>query len=251
MGAILYHHLTSPYIRLIAHYLDGSQGNNNGRADAGETINLIVTLINTSLDASRISATLSTIDTGVQMVNVNVDFGNMARNDSADNQNNPFSFFVIPSSITHPSTFYLNITSAGGYLITDSLKILIGTPVFLLVDDDGGDLYEEQYLRAMGKNQTFAEVWDVSLKSTPTKGELDQYKAVIWYTGDDQVNTLTSEEQAILASYLDGGGNLFLTGQNIGYDLVSTGSPADSVFVLITFMLNICLIVQVLYLRWE
>jgi hypothetical protein len=50
---------------------------------------------------------------------------------------------------------------------------------------------------------------------------LDDYDMVIWFTGDESTvdNTFTSGEQGKLAAYLDGGGNLFVSGSEIGWDL--------------------------------
>jgi hypothetical protein len=64
----------------------------------------------------------------------------------------------------------------------------------------------------------------------PSLDELLQYKVVIYFTGDDRETTITPAEQALLANFLDSGGKLLLTGQNIGFDLVGDGSASDSTF---------------------
>ncbi len=50
---------------------------------------------------------------------------------------------------------------------------------------------------------------------------LNNYNIVVWFTGDEDIedNTLTNEEQYKLANYLESGGKLFITGDNIGKDL--------------------------------
>ncbi|MDZ7263365.1 MAG: T9SS type A sorting domain-containing protein, partial [candidate division KSB1 bacterium] len=48
--------------------------------------------------------------------------------------------------------------------------------------------------------------------------------------GDDRETTITPAEQALIANFLDSGGRLLLTGQNIGFDLVGDGSTSDSSF---------------------
>jgi hypothetical protein len=50
---------------------------------------------------------------------------------------------------------------------------------------------------------------------------------VIWFTGDARTNTLTAADQASLASYLNNGGKLILSGQNIAYELSSSSFLAD------------------------
>jgi hypothetical protein len=224
--------LGGPYIQYLSHILDDSDGNNNGRADAGETAKLIVTLKNTSLlDATGVSATLTNDDPDVQIIQATANFGDLARDQSSSNQNTPFTFSVNPSSVTHLSTFYLNITTVeGGYAYIVSFKILIGTPAILLVDDDEGKTYEVHYTKAFEMKQIYSEVWDVSLNGSPTIDVLQRYESVIWFTGDDRDSTLTAEEQSVIAAFLNGGGKLLITGQDIGYDLVKDSSAADSTF---------------------
>ena len=54
---------------------------------------------------------------------------------------------------------------------------------------------------------------------TPDLEGLTYYQGAIWLTGDQVTATLTQSDQAALSAYLDGGGRLFVTGQNIGQDI--------------------------------
>jgi len=56
-------------------------------------------------------------------------------------------------------------------------------------------------------------------------GGMKYYDIVIWFTGDDYGDpfpTLTEIDQRELIKYLDAGGKLFITGQNIGKDIGAT-----------------------------
>jgi len=102
--------------------------------------------------------------------------------------------------------------------ITQSDKIL-------LVDDDGGDSYENYYIASL-QGYTF-DVYTVPFGSNgPSLSSLNQYKLVIWFTSrefsDITPITLTAIDQANIQAYLDNGGRLFLTGQDIGYEIGST-----------------------------
>jgi subtilisin family serine protease len=55
----------------------------------------------------------------------------------------------------------------------------------------------------------------------PPVNKLSQYKLVMWFTGDEYSNTLTLADQANLQSYLDNGGRIFISGQDIGFDIRS------------------------------
>jgi len=62
--------------------------------------------------------------------------------------------------------------------------------------------------------------------------DLDEYDAVIWVLGDESIedSTFAPGEQTLIMDYLEKGGNLFLSGSEVGYDLVEQGSAADSQF---------------------
>ncbi len=104
-----------------------------------------------------------------------------------------------------------------------SIKVLHAGGMILLVDDDDGASYETYYERALSANGYNY----VKIEGPPTLDELSNFDCVIWFTGRDFVTTLTDSDQANLATYLDGGGNLFLTGQDIGYDIGDTDFYED------------------------
>ena len=64
------------------------------------------------------------------------------------------------------------------------------------------------------------------------KIELDEYDAVVWVLGDESVedSSFAPAEQALVTAYLENGGNLLLSGSEVGYDLIEQGSAADSQF---------------------
>ena len=62
--------------------------------------------------------------------------------------------------------------------------------------------------------------------------DLDEYDAIVWVLGDESVedSSFTPAEQALITAYLETGGNLFVSGSEVGYDLDEQGSAADSQF---------------------
>jgi hypothetical protein len=230
MGAKIFFHLTAPYIWMTNYEIDDNAGNNNGRPDADETVGLKINLINTSLDATGVSAQLVCDDPTIQINHNSSNFGDMVRDQVSDNINNPFSFNIEPGTVPHTTTLSINITADGGYTNRENIELVVGTPDIILIDDDNGAEYENFFIQPMNDIDIFPEHWDTKVKGTPTKEHLQQFKAVIWFTGDDRENSLTSEEQSIIALYLDEGGKLLLTGQDIGFDLVGNGTVSDSTF---------------------
>jgi len=61
---------------------------------------------------------------------------------------------------------------------------------------------------------------------------LNDYQTVIYFVGDESVHSesLSAVEQEKLKQFLENGGNLLLSGSNIGYDLIANGSFSDSLF---------------------
>ncbi|UCE17260.1 MAG: dockerin type I repeat-containing protein [Gemmatimonadota bacterium] len=230
MGARVYSLFDAPLIRFSAYRIDDSQGNNNGRADGGETVDLIVIFSNSRLDATGVSATLTADDPDVQIITGTANFSDLPRDGSADNEDDPFSFSVGSGTAAHPTLFHLDISADGGYEATASFELIIGTTTVLLVDDDGGMAYEEVYVEALRTKEIYPIVWDVWLSGGAMTETLLEYEAVVWFTGDDRESTLTGEEQSAVAGFLDGGGNLLIAGSNIGYDLVEDGSATDAAF---------------------
>ena len=98
-------------------------------------------------------------------------------------------------------------------------------PQILFVDDDGGATVEQYFDRALQDNQVTYDTWNASaLGATPSAAELAAYKLVIWNTGYDFSSAtagLQAAEQSAISTYLDGGGRIYISGQDILYNGVS------------------------------
>jgi hypothetical protein len=87
----------------------------------------------------------------------------------------------------------------------------------LVVDDDGGLDLDAYYRDALDSLGLVWGIWDRSV-AEPSSDDLLKSEFVIWFTGS-YFPTLEPDDQDALAAYLDTGGNLFVTGQDIGYAL--------------------------------
>lgn len=67
--------------------------------------------------------------------------------------------------------------------------------------------------------------------------DLNDYDLVMWMAGEESTadETFSTTEQSRVASYLSGGGKLFASGAEIGWDLVAQGSASDAEFFRDTF----------------
>lgn len=62
--------------------------------------------------------------------------------------------------------------------------------------------------------------------------DLSNYFAVYWMLGDESSGekTITPDEESIIAGYLENGGNLFISGSEIGWDIYENGTDDDKSF---------------------
>ena len=109
--------------------------------------------------------------------------------------------------------------------------IMAGVDVLLVDDDSGpsaGDM-ENYYISSLANTQTGRNFgsWDLQV-SALTGEHMNAVPAVVWMTGSSFAgHTLEPENITLLQSYMDNGGNVFLTGQGISWDLRSTTFLAD------------------------
>jgi len=63
--------------------------------------------------------------------------------------------------------------------------------------------------------------------------QLMGYKNIIWFLGDESTvnETFSSSEQQLIIEYLKNGGNLFVTGSEVAWDLDQNGSVSDKEFI--------------------
>jgi hypothetical protein len=94
----------------------------------------------------------------------------------------------------------------------------------LFVDDDGSESYEDYYLDALGANGISYGFWPRG-GGAPTASLLDNFEIIVWGTGF-AFPTLEESDRLALGQFLDNGGRLFLTGQDIGWELNDAGGDA-------------------------
>jgi hypothetical protein len=128
---------------------------------------------------------------------------------------------LVPHGNPGAASFVVTATSQAVPEISAQVDfVLLSGLDVLVVDDDEGANYEQYYLAALQpfEGQLISGSWDAS-RNAPTASDLNQVPCIVWLTGNATVNTLTAAEQTNLASFLDNGGKLFLSGQGIGFEL--------------------------------
>jgi subtilisin family serine protease len=102
------------------------------------------------------------------------------------------------------------------------LAALNHLPDILLYDHDGGKAYESFYKTALNACSRPFSYWDVKQAGEIDEATLLAYPVVVYFTGDIYSNTVPAGMQASLKKYLESGGRLLLTGQDVGYELKQT-----------------------------
>lgn len=126
-------------------------------------------------------------------------FGSVAVEMTQDNWPHPF-----PRSLSY------------GY-ITDNVDVL-------LVDDDGPEAFEDYFAAALETCGRSYGIWNRNV-SAPTAEVLGEFPLIVWSCGWT-FPTVDEGDRTALASYLDAGGSLFITGQDIGWDMNDQGGAA-------------------------
>jgi hypothetical protein len=125
--------------------------------------------------------------------------------------------------VGHTASFILQIQAAGSYSASDTFQINLGQKPVLFVDDDGGGSYQSYFLSALDSTGLSYDVWTYAVQGTPSDSLMALYQAVVWSTGPDYgtisaPKTLTVTDQIRLTTFLNNGGKLFLSSQDLLLD---------------------------------
>ncbi|MBL4689752.1 MAG: D-alanyl-D-alanine carboxypeptidase [Nannocystaceae bacterium] len=117
----------------------------------------------------------------------------------------------------------------GRVLVVDGFDRWQAEPI---VDNPLGGSHD--FVVAHGAAIGGAVVWDSCDNDAVIAGDvsLDAYDAVVWLLGEESTvnETFDATEQQLVADYLSGGGNLMVSGAEIGWDLAGNGDPIDAEF---------------------
>ncbi|MEZ5360210.1 MAG: dockerin type I repeat-containing protein [Candidatus Zixiibacteriota bacterium] len=202
------------------HYDDVTYGNGNGLIEAGETIELYCEIFNTSYQSiTDVEISFAFDDQSLTLSNDIVTIASIPMLGKTDNSSSPLVFTVPDPFNPRIDELVISVSGNGGAKTAqDTAYIHIGRPNILLIDDDNGDNIENYYLQCFDEFRVPCSVWTSPPAVggvEPDSSDLNKFDIVVWFTGDDRLPFEQRDFDAI-QGYLDGGGNLFLTGQGIG-----------------------------------
>ena len=212
---------------------DLSGGNGNMIPEAGETCDVWATLINSPSGAlaQDLTGIMSTDDPGITIIDGEALFGDIEPGGNWTNADDPFIFEVSSNFQPHVVVFTMTYeANAGAYYKTENFDMMVGIPDILIVDDDAGNNYETAYTQCFQSLDIAFDEWHVSIAGSPSAQTLLGYDKVIWFTGRAD-HPLTDPEITTITGYLDGGGKLFLSSENLTDDLAGNPFLSDYMHV--------------------
>jgi hypothetical protein len=123
----------------------------------------------------------------------------------------------VPAGATGTSTATVTATSVGSSAVSASatVKTIAVTLNTLLVDGDNNSPdVQAAYAAALTAANVQFDTWDLATDSNLPPGYLNAHKNVVWFTGNSYPAPITPYE-ARLKTFLDGGGRLLMSGQDI------------------------------------
>ena len=224
---------TGPEFETVQVAVQDGTGNGDGRLDAGETADLLLTLRNYGGSETGVYAKISTAVPGVDVGVDSVYFGSVGAGWETAAPS-VLQVSVEPGvAVGTAVVFELEIHSSHG-VNGGTFMLPVGYVPILFVDDDRTMNFETWFTGSLARlGQKFLR-WEAGTLGSPSAEQMAGYRAVIWSTGNDRRNTLTPADQEELAAYLGAGGRLFLSGEDIGEDLWKgsggVATPADKAF---------------------
>jgi hypothetical protein len=198
-----------------------SDANADGILDPGETVDFIFYIRNDWRTANNTWVKISSNDPSIHFIDSTLQIGTLYGDGAQDdNEGLPMRFVIADTLIPTYDSFFVTILSDGGQFMSKfGFEHQVGPSHVLIVDDDRGKNYETLYWGDLYKLRIPANIWSKSALGSPSSDTLSKYKTVIWFTGDTASIHLTPGDIFAMQQFLDNGGNLFLTGQELATQL--------------------------------
>lgn len=191
--------------------VDTSLGNSNNRLDAGETVSLFLTFKNYGQQVDSVHTLLTSLTPGVNIDSGEYVFDRVGK-DSLVTNDLPFTISCDDTVTASHSQIKISYSLAGQTVLTDEVRILLGIPGLLIVDDDNGLDFENQLLADLDSLEKTYEILTIDELNMPNLF-LENRQVIIWSLGSEsaQIDSFQTE----IEQYLANGGRLIITGDNV------------------------------------
>ena len=92
-------------------------------------------------------------------------------------------------------------------------------PDVLIIDDDYTSDSVETYVKAISKNPLSFISMKKGHDTEIEKSSMMSFEKIIWYTGGSGLGTLNPRDRSFIEDYITSGGQMLLTGQDIGFEI--------------------------------
>ncbi|MBN2016674.1 MAG: T9SS type A sorting domain-containing protein [Candidatus Cloacimonetes bacterium] len=176
--------------------------------------------------STGVTGILHTDDPDVDILNDEVDFGTVNAGNFGYNGGDPFIIQAVTDMTPHTVDFSITLVTDYDFEYVYDFSVFIGSGNLLLVNDDPENNYSSFYQDALTEHSRTGHEWDTSFLGEIPIALCDAYGSLIWFTGDASEDILSPVEKMLLKDFMDSGGNVFLTGQDVcecinGTDLFS------------------------------
>ncbi|MEZ5359483.1 MAG: M6 family metalloprotease domain-containing protein [Candidatus Zixiibacteriota bacterium] len=215
--------ITSPYYRIQDYsFSDAAYGDGDGILEPGETVQFFLAVKSEWSDVTNVELSLSSDDPELLFTKPAATLGTFPAGLVVNNTSEPIEFEIPVDYAARIDSFFITFsTNDGQYFSTFAVEENIGGNRILLVDDDNGDTYEDYFLPSLSDKRITHTHWDVTTSGSVSASVMNNYNTVVWFTGDYQTNPLSSADITALESFMDAGGNLFMSGQGIAAQLTT------------------------------
>lgn len=217
-------------------FFEETIGNDNGIFEGGETIRFYFKIKNLMKVSYNVEATLSFASSNVDFTSNNINIEKMLNFKEFNNASYPIEFVIPDTIMPIIDSFFITIKTdssfsglPGGdnYTVAFGSEIQLGAPTLIIVDDDGGESFEIDYINAVNYNKVPCDTWDVNINGVPTYADLAKYEIVFWHTGSKQPDNIDLNDIATMRDLMDNGKNLCLSSANGALNM----NDLDSVFM--------------------
>lgn len=205
----------NPLITLVGWEMEESEGNQDGRPEPGETIDVAITIDNAPnfLPAEDVEVTFTTDDEEIEIIQGSFELDELENGAQFTNDENPFQFSVSAEWEPHPVIFTISITAQPeDYSTEDEISIMIGWPAILVVDASANGPAHAAMLGVFGMSGIpWAEPWNRLDDGEITSEDLERYPIVLWHSFNNQYDIISADEEQVLMDFLDNGGTLIMS----------------------------------------
>ena len=216
----------APRLELIGDVIisDANGGDNDNIFERGETIEVKAsTYRNYSISpGSNVVFSITSNDTDLTIVNGTYNFGYFPP-DMELAIPLSFTFNVNDNAKGKTADLFVGWQADGGYSGADTFKIIIGKIPILIVDDDSDadDIEfpdaEKFYTTILDTFKLNYALWDRYELGALGPDQMNNFPIVIWLCAW-AFPSLDPADQLAISNFLDNGGSLFITGQDIGWE---------------------------------